>query len=437
MSLMQLFGTSGIRRLFDADLVQLALRVGMALGKGYGSIVVASDTRTSAGVLKHALISGALSGGANCSDGGVLSTPTLALAARSFRAGVMITASHNPPEYNGIKLINPDGSAFSPAQCRRVEELVLGDLPRAVPWQEIGLSNVLSGAIEGHSERILKDLPSGLGLKVVVDCGCGPASGITPYLLQKLGCRVVGLNCYPSGFFPRNPEPTEANLGDLIKATKEFGADLGIAHDGDADRMMAVDDKGRFVPGDKLLGLFAREVGAKEVVTTLDASMAIDEMGFRVTRTRIGDTAVSEELKGGGDFGGEPSGSWIFPDISLCPDGIYAAGRIAVIASRKCLSGLIDEMPAYPILRGSVGVEGVAMSELEPRLAAMKPLSLDKRDGIRLSFADGWLLIRASGTEPKVRVTAEAKSRAQAEELYNSGIRIVKECSREGREGSL
>jgi phosphoglucosamine mutase len=248
---------------------------------------------------------------------------------------------------------------------------------------------------------------------------------------------VVGLNCYPSGFFPRNPEPTEANLGDLIKATKEFGADLGIAHDGDADRMMAVDDKGRFVPGDKLLGLFAREVGAKEVVTTLDASMAIDEMGFRVTRTRIGDTAVSEELKGGGDFGGEPSGSWIFPDISLCPDGIYAAGRIAVIASRKCLSGLIDEMPAYPILRGSVGVEGVAMSELEPRLAAMKPLSLDKRDGIRLSFADGWLLIRASGTEPKVRVTAEAKSRAQAEELYNSGIRIAKECSREGREGSL
>ena len=165
--------------------------------------------------------------------------------------------------------------------------------------------------------------------------------------------------------------------------------------------------------------------------------MAIEEMGFKVTRTRIGDTAVSEELKEGGDFGGEPSGSWIFPDISLCPDGIYAAGRIAVIASSNVLSELIDEIPAYPILRGSVRVEGVVVSELEPRLAAMKPLSLDKRDGIRLSFADGWLLIRASGTEPKVRVTAEAKSQAQAEELYDSGIRIVKECSKEGREGSL
>jgi len=139
-------------------------------------------------------------------------------------------------------------------------------------------------------------------------------------------------------------------------------------------------------------------------------------------------------FKRGGDFGGEPSGSWVFPDVSLCPDGIYAAGRIAVIASSNVLSELIDEIPAYPILRGSVRVEGVVVSELEPRLAAMKPLSLDKRDGIRLSFADGWLLIRASGTEPKVRVTAEAKSQAQAEELYDSGIRIVKECSKEGRE---
>ncbi len=434
---MQLFGTSGIRRLFDEGLVQLALRVGMALGKSYHSVVVASDTRTSAGVLKHALISGVLSGGAGCSDGGVLSTPTLAFAARKFRAGVMITASHNPPEYNGIKLINPDGSAFSPDQCRQVEELILGDLPRAASWQEIGSSNVLGGGVEEHAERILKDLPSGLGLKVVVDCGCGAASGITPYLLRRLGCRVVGLNCYTSGFFPRSPEPTEANLDELIKATKDFGADLGIAHDGDADRMMAVDDKGRFVPGDKLLGLFAREVGAKEVVTTLDASMAIDEMGFRVTRTRIGDNAVSEELKSAGDFGGEPSGSWIFPCISLCPDGIYAAGRIAAVAGNKKLSGLIDEIPAYPILRGSVGVEGVAVSELEPRLAAMNPLSLSKRDGIRLGFADGWLLIRASGTEPKVRITAEARSRARAEELYDRGIRIVKACSKANREGSL
>ncbi|MDD4984525.1 MAG: phosphoglucosamine mutase [Dehalococcoidales bacterium] len=434
---MQLFGTSGIRRLFDEDLVQLALRVGMALGKSYHSVVVANDTRTSAGVLKHAVISGILSSGARCSDGGILSTPTLAFAARNFQAGVMITASHNPPEYNGIKLINPDGAAFSPAQCRQVEELVCGGLPWAASWQEIGSSKVLGGAVEEHSERILKDLPSGLGIKVVVDCGCGPASGITPYLLRRLGCRVVGLNCYPSGFFPHNPEPIEANLGELIKATKDFDADLGIAHDGDADRMMAVDDKGRFVPGDKLLGLFSREVGAKEVVTTLDASMAIEEMGFKVTRTRIGDTAVSEELKSAGDFGGEPSGSWIFPGISLCPDGIYAAGRIAVIAGNNKLSALIDEIPSYPIIRGSVGVEGVAVSELEPRLAAMNPLSLSKRDGIRLGFADSWLLIRSSGTEPKVRITAEARSRARAEELYDLGIRIVKECGKVKKEGSL
>jgi len=122
-----------------------------------------------------------------------------------------------------------------------------------------------------------------LKLKVVLDCGCGVASVITPYLLRRLGCEVVALNCYPSGFFPRAVEPIKANLADLMRATREFGADLGIAHDGDADRMMAVDDKGRFIPGDKLLVLFAQQAMAKEVVTTIDASMVIDEIGCNVT----------------------------------------------------------------------------------------------------------------------------------------------------------
>ena len=143
---------------------------------------------------------------------------------------------------------------------------------------------------------------------------------------------MVALNCYPNGFFPHDIEPTEANLGDLIRATGESGAELGIAHDGDGDRMMAVDDRGRFLPGDKLLVLFAQELGAQEIVTTIDASMAIDEVGFIVNRTIVGDTYVSEKLKGGGHFGGEPSGSWVFPSISLCPDGIYAAAQVVAIA---------------------------------------------------------------------------------------------------------
>jgi len=426
---MQLFGTSGIRTIADKNLIQLALKVGLAVGKVYGSVVVGSDTRTSSGAMKHALISGLLAAGCRGCDAGVMPTPTLALAAREFDAGVMITASHNPPEYNGIKLLNPDGSAFNSPQQKQIEEMILDDSLSVAPWDKIRSSSIHYGAIDRHIERILRDFPDKLNLRVVLDCNCGAASVITPYLLSKLGCEVVALNCYPSGFFPHPIEPTESNLGDLMKVTREVGADLGIAHDGDSDRMMAVDDKRRFVSGDRLLAIFAQAVGTKrEVVTTLDASMAIDEMGFKVTRTRIGDTYVSEELKKGGDFGGEPSGSWIFPQISLCPDGIYAAAQVVAIASRQRLSQLVDSIPFYPVLRGSVSSQGVVMAELEQRLMAMEPKLVTNIDGIKLNFEDGWLLVRASGTEPKIRVTAEAKGEARLRQLYDSGIRAIKEA---------
>jgi len=426
---MQLFGTSGIRGIANKDLFQLAQKVGLAVGNVYGRVVIGSDTRTSSEAMKHALVSGLLAAGSRGYDAGVIPTPTLALAARKFDAGAMITASHNPPEYNGIKLLNPDGSAFDSHQRKQIEEMVLSDSSNVAPWDEIKSSSLYSGAIEQHIQRILQDFPARPKLKVVVDCGGSAGSVITPYLLRKLGCSVVALNCFPSGFFPHPIEPTESNLGDLMKATRELGADLGIAHDGDADRLMAVDDKGNFVPGDKLLVIFARALKAKEVVTTIDASMAIDEMGFTATRTRVGDTYVSEELSKGGDFGGEPSGSWIFPNISLCPDGIYAAALVVTIASQQKLSQLVDSIPSYPLLRGSISSNGIIMTKLESQLTAMKPLSVSTVDGIKLNFKEGWLLIRASGTEPKIRLTAEAKSKAQAHQLYNSGIKAIKECT--------
>jgi len=404
------------------------VKVGLAAGKVYGSSVVACDTRTSSDAMKHAVISGLLAAGSKCYDAGVVPTPTLALAARGFDGGVMITASHNPPQYNGIKLLNPDGCAFDSNQTRQIEEMVLGGSFPAALWHEMRSGGTYEEAVEQHIERILQDFPSGLKLKVVLDCGCGAGAVVTPYLLRKLGCDVIGINCYPSGFFPHDVEPIEANLGDLMRVIKEIGADLGIAHDGDADRMMVVDDRGRFVSGDKLMVIFAQAVRAKEVITTIDASMAIDETGFSVTRTKVGDTHVSEELRKRGDFGGEPSGSWIFPSISLCPDGIYAAAQIASIASQQKLSLLVDKIPSYPLLRGSISGEGMVMSKLEQRLVAIKPLSVSNIDGIKLSFEDGWLLIRPSGTEPKIRVTAEAKSKARVRQLYNRGIEAIQEC---------
>ena len=423
---MALFGTSGIRRVADRGLLEIALKSGLAVGKVYDRVIVATDTRTSNEAVKYAFISGLLAAGAQCWDSGVVPTPTLALAARGFKAGAMITASHNPPEYNGIKLLNPDGSAFDAGQRLQIEDMISNNSLSAASWTEMRNSRRYDGAVEQHIEHIQKAFPKAMKLKVVLDCGCGAASVITPYLLRRLGCEVVALNCYPSGFFPHDVEPTESNLSDLIRATREFKADVGIAHDGDADRMMAVDDRGRFIPGDKLLVLFAQQVEAKKVVTTLDASMIVDEAGFKVKRTKVGDIYVSEELKRGGNFGGEPSGAWVFPDSSFCPDGIYAAAKLLAIASRHKLSALVDRIPQYPILRGSVVGNEVSLSNLKKKLLALKPLSVSNIDGIKLNFKDGWLLVRPSGTEPKIRLTVEARSEARMRQLYDSGLRIIK-----------
>lgn len=397
------------------------------MGRIYDPVIVASDTRTTNEAVKYAFISGLLAAGAHSHDAGVLPTPTLAFAARGFKAGAVITASHNPPEYNGIKILNPDGSAFDTKQQEELEALIADDSLPCAPWQQIGGSWSYPGAINQHIERILSLFPAPLGIKIALDCSCGAASTVTPYLLQRLGCEVIGLNCNPSGFFPHNPEPTEASLGDLMTLTREAGAALGIAHDGDADRMMAVDDRGRFIPGDKLLGIFARALGASNVVTTVDASMAIEEMGLNITRTPVGDNYVSRELKKGGGFGGEPSGAWVFPTISLCPDGIFAAAQVAAIASREKLSRLANDLPAYPIRRGSIAIDGKSLSAttLEARLSVLKPSAISRTDGIRLDFGDAWLLVRASGTEPRLRLTAEAKTETRLREIYDAAEKAI------------
>ena len=426
---MRFFGTSGIRARFNKDLVDLALRVGLAVGRKYGSIIIGTDTRTSGDVMKHAVISGLLGSGAGCRDAGVTPTPTLAYATREFDAGVMITASHNPPEYNGIKLLNPDGSSFTFSQQEQIEEAIIGSSLDTTRWQDVKRSGLYEGAVNQHINFILARFPSGLRLKVVVDAGGGAASEVTPPMFQRLGVEVISLNCNPSGFFPRGIEPTAANLEELCQKVKEAKADLGIAHDGDADRMMAVDDRGVFIPGDKLLAIFTRALGVKDLVTTLDASMAVEEMGGRVCRTRIGDTSVSEELRNGGEFGGETSGSWIFPEMSLCPDGIYAAVRLAAIAAEQKLSEFVDSIPSYPLFRGSTISDGIDMSRLESRLRTLEPLSVSNTDGIKLNLRDGWILVRPSGTEPKIRITAEARTEDKAARLYNNCMQAIREST--------
>jgi phosphoglucosamine mutase len=202
----------------------------------------------------------------------------------------------------------------------------------------------------------------------------------------------------------------------LVKKTESACA---IVHDGDADRMMAFDNKGRYIDGDHLLMLFARYLDAKHVVTTSDASMIIEEIA-EVRRTPVGDTYVSEELLKWGDFGGEPSGAWIFPKISLCPDGPYAAALFCEITSEWNVAHELDAMPSYPILRESFACE--TARETVMTLGAASPT-----DGIRIADEYGWCLIRASGTEPKIRITAEGKTLQKAKEILEQGRSMMKQ----------
>ena len=424
---MKFFGSSGIRRKVDFDLLELTLKVGIVLGRSARAVLVGRDTRTSSEALKFALSSGLLASGCSVYEAGIAPTPTIAYACRNFAAGAIITASHNPPEYNGIKLVNPDGAAFDSAQRQLVEDEVLRSEFGLLSWDRLGKLQPYPAAIEEHLERILQDFPP-LKVKVVVDCGCGAGSMITPFLLQRLGCEVLTMNSHPSGFFPRPAEPTEENLTDLIKVVRASKAAVGLAHDGDADRLMAVDDKGRFIPGDKLLIILAQGLQARKVVTTLDASMVLEECGLEVERTKIGDPYVSEALRRGGDFGAEPTGCWIFPRVSLCPDGVYAAAFLTWMASEKRLSSLVDGVPSYPILRRSLPRAAFDLESLAGRLETLGPASVSKLDGLKLSFSDGWVLLRPSGTEPKVRVTIEAQTGKRVRELFTQVSKILQQA---------
>ena len=349
---------------------------------------------------------------------------------RNFDAGVMITASHNPPNYNGIKIFNPDGSSYVSRQQTDLERMLAGPLPTA-SWQDIE-ENLLTyeDAVNEHVEHIMEQVDLPRAMRVVVDCNCGAASVITPVLLRRMGCDVVGLNSHPSAFFPHDAEPTAENLVDLARVCRELNS-VGIAHDGDADRMMAVDEKGRFIPGDKLLILLARSLAARRVVTTVDASMVVEELGLSTVRTRVGDTYVSEELIAGGDFGGEPSGAWVFPKNSLCPDGIYAAAALALIASGESLSTLADGIPQYPIIRGSVPSDGRSL-DTDRLTVELQPKQVSTIDGVKFTMDDGWVLVRPSGTEPKVRITAEAQTEERARQLFAITVKTLGEGKNAG-----
>jgi phosphoglucosamine mutase len=405
-----LFGSSGIRRKFDQTLAVTALKIGSALASRSPEIIIGMDTRTTSPLLEHLVISGILGTGGTVRNAGIAPTPTVAFSTRIAQAGCMITASHNTEEYNGLKLFNRNGSSFTRRQQAEMEALL--DTQHWTDWKHQGREQAFD-AITPHKNAILDKIKIKGNRSVILDCGNGAGCLITPSLLSDAGIKTTCINCNPLGYFARPSEPLKEHLGYIGEMVKKTGAVCAVVHDGDADRMMAFDNRGRYIDGDHLLVLFARYIGAKRVVTTSDASMIIEDCA-EVRRTPVGDAFVSEELLTWGDFGGEPSGAWIFPKISYCPDGPFAAALFCEMVSEWDIAKEIDAIPSYPVLRESFDCE--TARDIVTRLGASIPT-----DGIRIADEDGWCLIRASGTEPKIRITVEGKTLAKAKFLLAMG----------------
>jgi phosphoglucosamine mutase len=442
-----MFGTSGVRgRVGERVTAALALSVGRALGStGRDRVVVGRDARESGRLLADALSAGLRETGSDVVRLGLASTPAVArgVAARDADAGVAVTASHNPPEDNGLKLWQPSGQAFDTPMQEAVAAVVEAGEYDLQPWDGLGGETTWDGAREAHREALVAGAPAAAysGLRVVVDVGNG-AGGVTADALYDLGCEVETLNAQPDGRFPARPsEPTAETCRSLAAHVAATDADLGVAHDGDADRTMAVADGGEFVPGDVLLALFGRSVAGEgdRVAAPVDTSLAVDDalaaVGASVTRTRVGDVYVAERAREGDVvFGGEPSGAWIWPDETLCPDGPQAAVRLAGLVAREGpLSALVAGVERYPLERTTVETaDGPAVVD---RVAARVrerygESAVDDVDGVRVETGDGWFLVRPSGTQPLVRITTEARDAERCAALLET-VRETVEAARD------
>ena len=444
---MSLFGTSGVRGpVGETVTADLGLSIGRAVGSTRdGPVVVGRDARESGEWLSEAVVAGLRECDTDVVDVGRVTTPTLARSVgwQEADAGVMVTASHNPPGDNGFKLWSPDGSAFDAAQRREIEARIREDAFDFAGASGGRRRRPERDPIDRHRRLIAEsadDAESIGGLSVVVDVGNGTGL-VTADALGDLGADVVTLNAQPDGEFPGRPsEPTAENCIDLRRFVAGTDADLGIAHDGDADRTMAVTETGEFVPGDVLLALFAREVAGQgdRVAAPVNTSRAVDDalatVGASVVRTKVGDTYVAERTaEPDVVFGGEPSGAWIWPDGARCPDGPLAALRLAEIVAREgSLDGLVESIGGYPIRRESIRAEDKAevVARVEELVRdAYEDDRLVTTDGVRVDLDDGWFLIRASGTQPLVRATAEASGPDRADEVLGEAIDLIERAA--------
>lgn len=424
------FGSSGIRGpypgLVDTD---LAIRLGRATASLSRNLLLGHDPRLSSPLLAEAFVAGALSSGASIDLAGPAATPSLAYAARDYEASIAVTASHNPPTDNGFKFWNPDGAAWLPEQEERLEAALEAEAPRAA-WDRLATPRRRTDVTERHKDAILRFVGRVEG-RVVLDCGNGAGSYLSPGLFQDAGLRVDVLHGQPDGRFPHRPsEPSAENLGALRERCRKAGS-WGIAHDGDADRMVSVDPRGEVVAPERVLVALARQLGARRIATPVDASVALAQAlpDVEWIYTRVGDAHVSAAVRTQrGDFGAETSGTYVVPKFSYAPDGPLAALLFLKAAFEGRVEDAARRLPPVHRVSEKLPLGAVDRATFRERLSLVDVAPGEKAtraDGLRIDTESGWFLVRPSGTEPIVRVTAEASTPGEAQRLLGRGRGLV------------
>src|SRR6266581_261853 len=405
-------------------------------------VVLGRDARTSGPMFAAAATAGLVSVGCDVVDVGLVATPTVQLAVEHHRAagGIILTASHNPIEWNALKFVGPDGIFLDGIAGTRVRELAAGEsLPRA------GYKAI--GGVEADADAIARHLAAVLALRAVdlrkirrrrfrvaLDTVRGAGGAVMPELLERLGCRVTAINLETDGLFPRPPEPVPENLRDLGALVRRTKADIGIAVDPDVDRLAIVDEQGRPIGEDYTLAFAVRAVGPsarRPVVCNLSTSLVVDDAakasGASVIRAAVGEAYVARkmiELKA--VIGGEGNGGVMYPALHVGRDAPVAGALVLALLAREraTVSELVARAPRYTIVKAKVP-RGPRLAPVYDGLRRRFPDAVvDTQDGLRLAWPDRWLHVRPSGTEPIIRLIAEAPSGADAERLIEEGRRL-------------
>ncbi|NQU44248.1 phosphoglucosamine mutase [bacterium] len=414
-------------------------------------VVLGSDTRPSREMVRHLVLGACMAAGCQVLDLGIVPTPTVGLMTRHLGAGggIAVTASHNPLDWNALKFFSPDGVFLT----RDEMDQVLDRYGRADfdyrPWDELGSVEMVANPTTPHLERVIANVDAeeirSANFKVAIDLCNGAGIEMLPELLERLGCRVIPILDDPAQAFERVAEPLPENIGSLAETVKREGADLGFAVDPDADRLALVDETGRPIGEERTLTLAARHILQKRsktakgqpppLVANLSTTRALDdvahEFGTEVERTLIGEANVVERIRSVKAWiGGEGNGGVIYPDIHAGRDAATGMALIleALATARCSLSELNSQVPDYAMVKKKVGIEGMKLADIYGSLREVFSDTTDYNliDGMKISWPNRWVHVRPSGTEPILRVFAEAPSLKEAESLAEDAMKAVR-----------